>query len=63
MQIRKRTSTLSASNTLALTCDGCGAATAAQYLIQPVTVPDALVDNCFGLPLWLQTTCAGRCQP
>lgn len=28
--------------------------------MQPVTVPDALVDNCFGLPLWLQTPCAGH---
>jgi hypothetical protein len=28
--------------------------------VHPVTVPDALVDNCFGLPLWLQTPCAGH---
>jgi hypothetical protein len=29
-------------------------------LLHPVTGPDALVDNCFGLPLWLQTPCIGR---
>jgi hypothetical protein len=28
--------------------------------MSPVGVPDALVDSCFGLPLWLQTTCAGH---
>ena len=28
--------------------------------MSPVTVPDALVDACFGLPLWLQTPCAGH---
>ncbi|OLB91051.1 MAG: hypothetical protein AUI15_23470 [Actinobacteria bacterium 13_2_20CM_2_66_6] len=28
--------------------------------MHPVTVPDALVDNCFGPPLWLQTPCAGH---
>ena len=25
-----------------------------------ITVPEALVDNCFGLPLWLQTPYAGH---
>jgi hypothetical protein len=28
--------------------------------VYPVTVPDALVDSCFGLPLWLQTPCVGH---
>lgn len=43
-----------------LHCDGCGAATNASYELRPVMVPAALVDNCFGLPLWLQTPCAGH---
>jgi hypothetical protein len=30
------------------------------FAVHPVTVPDALVDSCFGLPLWLQTPCAGH---
>lgn len=42
-----------------LTCDGCGATTDADFELRPVMVPAALVDNCFGLPLWLQTPCAG----
>jgi hypothetical protein len=28
--------------------------------VQPVAVPEALVDSCFGLPLWLHTPCAGH---
>ncbi|WP_435204554.1 hypothetical protein [Micromonospora sp. bgisy143] len=43
-----------------LHCDGCGAATNASYELRPVMVPAALVDNCFGLPLWLQTPCVGH---
>jgi hypothetical protein len=43
-----------------LSCDGCGAPTNADYEIRPVMVPAALVDNCFGLPLWLQIPCAGH---
>jgi hypothetical protein len=60
MQIRRRAKTAPASPGLALRCDGCGAATTTCYSVRPVTVPDALVDNCFGLPLWLQTPCAGH---
>jgi hypothetical protein len=60
MQIRRRARTVPASHRLTLTCDGCGAVTTTTYSVQPVTVPDALVDNCFGLPLWLQSPCAGR---
>jgi hypothetical protein len=43
-----------------LTCDGCGTVTNVSYDMCPITVPRALVDNCFGLPLLLQTPCAGR---
>jgi hypothetical protein len=60
MQIRRQARTVPASHSLALRCDGCGATTTTSYSVQPVTVPDALVDQCFGLPLWLQTPCAGH---
>jgi hypothetical protein len=60
MQIRRRARTAPTGRGLALTCDGCGATTTTSYSVHPVTVPDALVDNCFGLPLWLQTPCAGH---
>jgi len=60
MQIWRRVRTALGDRGLALTCDGCGATTTTSYSLHPVTVPDALVDNCFGLPLWLQTPCAGH---
>jgi hypothetical protein len=60
MQIRRRSRTAPGNRGLALTCDGCGATTTTSYSVHPVTVPDAPVDNCFGLPLWLQTPCAGH---
>lgn len=60
MQNRRRASTVPAGDALVLACHGCGATTNAGFSVQPVTVPDALVDNCFGLPLWLQTPCAGH---
>lgn len=43
-----------------LRCDGCDATTNAGYDLYPVTVPGALVDGCFGLPLLLRTPCAGH---
>ncbi len=43
-----------------LKCDGCGTVTNVSYDMCPITVPRALVDNCFVLPLRLQTPCAGR---
>jgi len=60
MQIQRRARTAPAGHSLAFTCDGCGATTTTSYRVHPVTVPHALVDNCFGLPLWLQTPCAGH---
>jgi branched-chain amino acid transport system substrate-binding protein len=57
---RRRWGSAGASHGLALSCEGCGATTTTTASGQPVTVPDALVDNCFGLPLWLQTPCAGH---
>jgi hypothetical protein len=60
MQIRRRARTVPAGHSFALACDGCGATTTTTYSVEPVTVPDALVDNCFGLPLWMQTPCAGH---
>ncbi len=60
IQIWRRARTAPAARGLALTCDGCGATTTTSYSVYPVPLPAALVDNCFGLPLWLQTPCAGH---
>ena len=53
-------STMPSGRDVTLDCEGCGTATRTDYTVQPVTVPDALVDSCFGLPLWLRTPCAGH---
>ena len=60
MQVCRRATAVPQHRSVLLTCDGCGATTHAGYELSPLTVPDALVDNCFGLPLWLRTPCAGR---
>jgi hypothetical protein len=60
MEVRRRAKAVPQARLLTLDCDGCGVTTDASYDVRPVTVPDALVDNCFGLPLWLQTPCAGH---
>jgi len=60
MQTIRRMRTVPHNRVITLGCDGCSATTDANYDLYPVTVPDALVDNCFGLPLWLQTPCVGH---
>jgi transcription elongation factor Elf1 len=60
MQIRRRARAVPQSRLVTMTCDGCGTSTDVSYGMWPVTVPDALVDNCFGLPLRLQVPCAGH---
>jgi hypothetical protein len=60
MEVRRRAQAQPQSRLLTVTCDGCGTTSDASYEMCPVTVPEALVDNCFGLPLWLQTPCAGH---
>ncbi|GGN14314.1 hypothetical protein FHR83_003849 [Actinoplanes campanulatus] len=46
--------------TVTVDCATCGATAESGYDLHPVTVPDAVVDNCFGLPLRLQAPCAGH---
>jgi hypothetical protein len=60
IEIRRWANTIPQNRSLTLHCDGCGTTADASYEMWPITVPDALVDNCFGLQLWLQTPCAGH---
>jgi hypothetical protein len=60
MTIRRRAATAPRHPLIPLKCDGCRAVTNVSYELYPITVPEALVDSCFGLPLRLQTSCAGR---
>jgi hypothetical protein len=60
MEVRRSVKAVPQNRFLTLTCDGCGTITDASYEMSPVGVPDAVVDNCYGLPLWLQTPCAGH---
>jgi hypothetical protein len=58
--IRRQADAPPPHRTIPLDCEGCGARTEVSFELYPVTVPRALVDSCFGLPLRLQTPCAGR---
>jgi hypothetical protein len=60
MTIRRREEAVPRHPVIPLKCDGCGAVTIVSYEMYPITVPRALVDSCFGLPLRLQAPCAGR---
>lgn len=60
ISMRRRAETVLRHPLIPLKCDGCGAVTKVSYEMYPVTVPNALVDSCFGLPLRLQAPCAGR---
>jgi hypothetical protein len=60
MEARRRAQARPLNHFLTLSCDGCGTTSHASYEMYPVTVPEALVDDCFGLPLWLQVPCAGH---
>lgn len=45
---------------VALPCETCAETTRSSYSLRAVPLSSAAVDLCFGLPLWLNTTCAGH---
>ncbi len=57
---RRRVSARPRFRLLDVSCAGCGATTRVPFRVTGLTVPDALVDSCFGLPLWLRAPCAGH---
>ncbi len=59
LEVRRKLKTPPRLPTIGLPCASCQVSTAAQYsLAHPP--PTAAIDQCFGLPLVLQTACAGH---
>ncbi|MBL7255416.1 hypothetical protein [Paractinoplanes lichenicola] len=60
LTFERTVSTAPTSLKVELTCHDCQATTVTQAHVWAIGTPRALVDDCFGLPLWLQTSCAGH---
>ncbi|MBM2615577.1 hypothetical protein JIG36_08365 [Actinoplanes sp. LDG1-06] len=57
LDYRRLVKTTPARTRIGLKCPGCGTTTSTELCVTPSR---ALVDDCFGLPLALRTTCAGH---
>lgn len=60
LHLRRTSKNVPVYRQVELQCDGCGATTRYDFHLHPLTVPRAIVDDVFGLPLWLQAPCAGH---
>lgn len=60
LAVQKRLRVPPGHDWLDLHCETCDEDTRSSYQLSAIPLPVGALDQCFGLPLWLQTTCGAQ---